>query len=70
MKSQNIVIFATLGISYYHEVKHPSKKIEHYHQEQHSVLTPHTVNVYNISGRLQYITVNDAVLAVRDLGNL
>ncbi|HMU45403.1 MAG TPA: hypothetical protein PKC72_03495 [Chitinophagaceae bacterium] len=70
MKTHNIVILATLGVSYYHEAKHPLEKGEHIHQEQYSILTPHIVNVYNISGRLQYITVNNAVLAIRDLENL
>ena len=68
MKGKNIVIFATLGVCLYEEIKHPSENKEHIHQEHYSILAPHTVDVYNISGRVQFITVNAAVLAIRDLG--
>ncbi|MBI3138010.1 MAG: hypothetical protein HYZ15_05465 [Sphingobacteriales bacterium] len=70
MKTDNIVILATLGISYWHEANLPPEKIEHIHHEQHSILTPHIVDIYNMSGRFQHTTVNDAILAVRGLGIL
>ena len=69
MKRQNMIILATLSLCVYDEAKHPLEKKEHVHQEQCFILTPHTVNVYNLSGRLQYVTVNGAVLAIKDLGS-
>ena len=62
MKSQNFIFLATLGICTYEEAKHPFEKLEHIPHTHHSILAPHTVNVYNISG-LHVITVNGAILA-------
>ncbi len=69
MKRNNMVILATLGICVYEETKHPLQNNEHVHHEQHCSLNPYTVNVYNLSGRLQYVSVNGAVLAIKDFGS-
>ncbi|MGB4846014.1 MAG: hypothetical protein WBP16_16225 [Ferruginibacter sp.] len=68
MKYQGLVLLATLVTSGFEELKHPSEKKEHSHQEHYSILKPHIVNVYKISGRIQVVEINGAVLATKDLG--
>jgi hypothetical protein len=67
MKHQNFIALATLGLCIYEEAKHPYEKKEHTPHESHATLIPNKVNVYNISGRIEFLEVNGAVLATRNV---
>jgi hypothetical protein len=67
MKHQNFIALATLGLCIYEEAKHPYEKKEHFHHESHTTLSPDKVNIYNISGRMEFLEVNGATLATRNI---
>ena len=67
MNKQKLVVLATFVMSFYGELSHSFVGNAHPIHEQHSILFPRTIDVYEISGRVQYIEINNVVLATRTL---